>query len=63
MDGRTQSYAEAQTEGEALLYDIRYSRLYDSKGPIITRGTMIGGWSFHRMNIAGMTGLSASSLL
>jgi len=39
MVGYTQGHAERQTEGETLLYDIRY-RLYDIKGPIITRGKM-----------------------
>jgi len=38
MDGYTQAHAERQTEGETLLYDIKYSRLYDIKGPKITRG-------------------------
>src|SRR6218665_2761399 len=55
MDGYTSTRRE--TEGETLLYDIRYGRLYDIKG---TRGKavlcIIGLWSFHRKKIADHVG-------
>jgi len=55
-DGRIHISTCWETDrGETLLYDIRYSRLYDIKGPIITRGKsvlcMIGRWLFHRKKI------------
>src|SRR6218665_2161048 len=55
MDGYTSTRSE--TQGETLLYDIRYGRLYDIKG---TRGKavlcIIGLWSFHRKKIADHVG-------
>jgi len=62
-----ENYSDALTEGETLLNSIQYSRLHDSKGPIITVGRnilcMIGQWSFHSKKITCMTGLSVASCL
>src|SRR6218665_430262 len=61
MDGYTQAQAERQRERHYYAkYDIRYSRLNDIKGHIITRGRavlcIIGLWSFHRKKIADHVG-------
>src|SRR6218665_114043 len=46
---------------------IHTSRLYDTKGPIITRGKavlcIIGLWSFHRKKIADHVGLICSIVI